>query len=215
VRLLRSSATLVSVLALTLGASAAYTVRPGDTLTGIAARFGVTVADLARANGITDPNRVQAGRLLDVPEAGGSLPAALRRSSDRLALVPYFQRWAAANGLPADLLMAMTWLESGWQNNVVSSKGAIGIGQLMPATAEFVRTELIGQPGLDPRIPEHNIRISARYLRWLLLRARGDVRMALASYYQGPHSVETRGVWGPTVLYVDAVLAVRSRFATP
>jgi len=215
VRTLRSFATVLAVLMLALGASAAYTVRPGDTLTGIAARFGVTVSDLAQANGIADPNRVQAGKLLNVPETGGGFPSTLRRSSDRLALVPYFQRWAAANGLPVDLLMAMTWVESGWQNNVVSSKGAIGIGQLMPTTAEFIRTELIGQPGLDPRIPEHNIRISARYLRWLLVRSHGDVRLALAGYYQGPHSVATRGVWAPTTRYVDAVLALRKRFATP
>lgn len=213
-RVLRGSATIAAVLLLALGASAAYTVRPGDTLSGIAARFGVSVSDLAGANGITNPDRVLAGKVLTVPKAGG-FPATLRRSPDRLALVPYFQRWATANALPVDLLMAMTWLESGWQNQLVSSKGAVGIGQLMPGTSEFVRTQLIGQPGLDPRIPEHNIRISARYLRWLLLRSHGDVRLALASYYQGPHSVATRGVWGQTALYVDAVLALRTHFATP
>ena len=211
-RVLRPYTTIAALLALALGGSAAYTVQPGDNLTTIGARFGVTVADLARANGIADPNRLRAGQSLNIPEAASTLPVEIRRAPERAALVPIFHRWANANAIPADLLMAMTWLESGWQNRVVSPKGAVGIGQLMPRTTEFIRTELIGQPWLDPRVPEHNIRMSARYLRWLLLRARGDVRIALASYYQGPHSVATTGIWPGTVAYVDGVLAARKRF---
>jgi soluble lytic murein transglycosylase-like protein len=215
VRVLRSSATVVAVFALAAGASAAYTVRPGDTLTGIASRHGVTVSELARTNGISNPNLVQIGRSLEIPArpGAGGYPLALRRAPDRLSLVPHFRWWAAANNIPADLLMAMTWLESGWQNSIVSPKGAVGIGQLMPTTTEFIRSELIGVPTLDPRVPEQNIRLSARYLRWLLARANGDVRRALATYYQGPRSVETIGMYRDTVLYVDGVLALRKYFA--
>jgi N-acetylmuramoyl-L-alanine amidase len=108
--------------------------------------------------------------------------------------------------------MATTWLESGWQNDVVSSVGAYGIGQLMPGTVRFIRTELIGLESLDPRVPEHNIRMSARYLRWLLERANGDVRLALAGYYQGPASVRAVGALPSTVAYVNGVLALRGRF---
>jgi soluble lytic murein transglycosylase-like protein len=126
--------------------------------------------------------------------------------------VPLFQKWAAANAIPADLLMATTYLESGWQNDVVSSVGAIGIGQLMPSTVRFIRGELIGVPNLDPRIPEHNIRMSARYLRFLLGHTGGDVRKALASYYQGPGSVQSIGLYDDTVQYVDGVLSLRSAF---
>lgn len=274
-----SFTTLVAVLALSLAASAAYTVRPGDTLSGIATRFGVSIGDLARANAITDPNRVFAGRTLRLPGgapsvqtaaterlhlvvagdnlsdlarrygttvgalakvngldrrrhlligtrlrlpaggggvaatvSGSGFPLRLRRSPARLALVPHFERWAAANGIPADLLMATTWLESGWQNHVTSHVGAIGIGQLMPDTVEFVRDHLIGVRSLDPRVPEHNIRMSARYLRWLLARADGDARLALAGYYQGPASVRANGPYRGTVAYVDGVLSLRHRF---
>ena len=263
------SAIVAGVLALGLGASAAYTVRPGDTLSGIAVRLGVSVGDRARANAIPDPDQVFAGRRLTVPGtsaatparvhvvvAGDNLstiarrngvsvralasandldpdrylrlgarlvvpatsgapagyPARLRRAPARLALVPHFQRWSAANGLPADLLMATTWLESGWQNHVVSGAGAMGIGQLMPGTVRFVREELIGAPWLDPAVPEQNIRMSARFLRFLLDHAGGDVRLALASYYQGPGSVRRNGVYAGTERYVDGVLALRGSF---
>ncbi|MCU1376609.1 MAG: putative lysozyme [Actinomycetia bacterium] len=259
---------LAGLLALALGGSAAYTVRPGDTLSGIAGRLGVSVGDLARANAITDPNRLFAGRTLHMPGSptserthvvaagdnlttiakrygvsvrsladanrldpgrvlrlgarltvpgsppAGGFPARLQQSPARLALVPHFQRWSAANAIPADLVMATTWLESGWQNEVTSSVGAYGIGQLMPATVRFVRTDLIGDPSLDPRVPEHNIRMSARYLRWLLERADGDVRTALAGYYQGPASVAAVGARPGTVAYVDGVLALRHLFHT-
>lgn len=210
-RVLRRSTTVVALLALALGASAAYTVKPGDNLTTIAARFGVTVSDLVRANRIDDPDRLAAGNTLEIPGARG-LPVALRASPARLALLPAFRRWASANQLPADLVMATAWVESGWQNSVVSSTGAIGIGQLMPRTAEFIRTDLIGQQWLDPKVPEHNIRMSARYLRWLLQRNDGDVVNALASYYQGPRSLETTGMRPGTFAYVRTVLALRGRF---
>jgi LysM repeat protein len=211
VRAFRRTTTVVSLVALALGASAAYTVKPGDNLTAIAARFGVSVADLAKANGLTNPDRLAVGKTLDIPGSTG-LPASLRAQPDRMALVPLFKRWAAANQIPADLVMATAWVESGWQNRVVSYTGAVGIGQLMPRTTEFIRTDLIGQPWLDPTVPEHNIRMSARYLRWLLQRNDGDVVRTLASYYQGPGSLETTGMRPTTYAYVKAVLALRGRF---
>lgn len=275
-RLPRSATALVCLLALGAGASAAYTVRPGDTVSGIAARIGVRATDLARTNGITDPDQLVAGRSLALPGAvaaaspaagrthrvaagehlsmiarryavsvralaaanrleprsvlrlganlvvpspaaggaTGGFPARLQASPGRLAYVPIFRRWSKANGIPADLLMATTYLESGWQNAVTSSVGAMGIGQLMPGTVRFVRSELIGVPTLDPRVPEDNIRMSARYLRFLIGHAAGDLRTALAYYYQGPGSVRQKGLYPSTVRYVDDVLALRGRFAS-
>jgi soluble lytic murein transglycosylase-like protein len=254
--------TLAALVALALGGSAAYTVRPGDTLSGIASRLGTSVGTLAQLNGISDPHRILAGKTLQVPGGAtaprgakvhvvaygenlsriaaryGTTAGAVARASglsdpdriragmrlsipatssftipaDRRALEPHFRAWAQANAIPADLLMATCWLESGWQSGVVSSAGAVGVGQLMPGTTEFVRRHLIGVPSLDPAVPEHNIRMSARYLRFLIQRRGGDVRTALADYYQGPGSVDRNGVYAGTVRYVDAVLALRSRF---
>ena len=66
--LVRLLTTVVVVAALQAPAGAGYTVRQGDTLTGIAGKLGVSTAELASANGITDPNRIRAGQVLDVPE---------------------------------------------------------------------------------------------------------------------------------------------------
>ena len=69
----RAVAPVLVVATLALGANAGtYVVRPGDTLSAIAGRLGVSVGDLAGANGITDPNRVLVGQRLDVPGGGAN-----------------------------------------------------------------------------------------------------------------------------------------------
>jgi soluble lytic murein transglycosylase-like protein len=212
----RSLVPLISVVTLALGGAAAFNPPPGlsprtyvvvrgDNLTSIAGRFGTTVSALAAANDL-DPRRIlREGRQLTIPGSNAVRP-------DRAALIPIFERWAAANRIPADLLMATAWMESGWQNHVVSRTGAVGIGQLMPGTATFVREILIGVPSLDVRVPEHNIRMSARYLDWLLDRSGGDQTKAVAGYYQGFRSVERRGMYAETVAYVRAVQALQQVF---
>jgi LysM repeat protein len=202
--------------------STTYRVKAGDNLTTIARRFGLSAATLAGANNVRDPNLVVVGRSLVIPATGagsaaveyggnGTLPARLRAHPERLALMGTFDRWAAANGIPADLLKAMAWMESGWQNSVVSSTGAVGIGQLMPDTTRFVRSQLIGVPTLDPRVPADNIRMSARFLRYLLAST-GDTRAALGAYYQGLRSIRERGMYPETVAYVAGIQALRRLF---
>lgn len=220
-----SPATAAPVPAHATGGS--YTVVAGDTLSGIAAAQGVSVSALVAANGISNPNLIRVGTVLTVPSASGAAPAGggattpatgtssglplrLQQSPARQAYIPIFEHWAAANGIPADLLMAMTWLESGWQNAAVSHTGAVGIGQLMPDTVEFMEL-LIGRD-LDPQVVEDNIRMSARYLRWLLGRYGGDPARSLAAYYQGPASIERGGLLAETETYVADVLALRQRF---
>lgn len=211
------------------GGAGFHTVASGESLSAIAARYGTTVRTLAEANGVVDVNRIVAGQRLAIPGAGSGsgqlsapaakggdvdtarFPAILRASPERMALVPSFEHWAAASRVPLDLLMAMTWLESGWQDDVISSAGAIGIGQLMPDTARWMSDTVLRVP-LDPRDPDDNIRMSAAYLRWLLDRTDGDAADALAGYYQGLGAVQSVGVFPSTKVYVDDVLAFRDRY---
>jgi LysM repeat protein len=216
------------------GASGGYVVRGGDTLSGIATRFGVSVDALRAANHLSDVNFVVVGEHLAIPGRGGpsapastgplapvfapapgppSYPARLLAHRSRLALVPSFRHWAAVSGVPAGLLEAMTWEESGWQTKVVSSTGAVGIGQLEPSTVRFISLNLLGLAhSLDARNPDTNIRLSAAYLAWLLHKTGGSVANALGGYYQGLGSLKSHGPWSQTRGYVAVVGALWHQF---
>ena len=190
-----------------------HVVGAGENLTAVALRYGVSVEAVAKHNRLADRDRIRVGQTLVIPEpvVDRALPARLRSLPHRMALRPAFSRWARANRIPTDLLEAVAWLESGWNQDRVSSTGAIGIGQLMPDTAAFIARELIGRP-LDPRNPEDNIRMSARFLRYLLNKADGDVGIALCGYYQGLRSMRRNGVYRATQRYAADVQALRIRF---
>ena len=145
------------------------------------------------------------------PSPGGPLPAELKANPQRVALKQSFDSAAKRHGVPSDLLQAMAWQESGWQNHVVSSTGAKGVGQLMPDTVTFVNRDLLRKP-LNPARADHNIDMSAAYLRYLLNQTDGDSRIALASYYQGLNAVRTKGVYNDTQAYVKNVLTLQARY---
>lgn len=208
-------------------AGGTYVVRRGDTLSTIALRLHTTVAALTQANGIRNAHRIRAGASLTIPvppvppvptevmsaPAGSpKLPDRLRRTPGRLALMPAFDRASREFKIPPDLLKATTWMESGWQNDKVSPTKALGIGQLQPITVRFVNEQLL-RARLDPTKPEENIRLSARYLAWLLKGSNGNVPAALAGYYQGPTSVRQRGLFDDTKEYIADVIALRARFS--
>lgn len=199
-----------------------YQVRPGDSLSVIASRTGVPVSAIVAANGITNVNLIRVGQTLRLPSGAApvvsnpaagynSLPGRLQSNPDRLQLIPSFERWSAHYGVPTDLLMAMAYRESGWQNDVVSSKGAIGVGQLMPATSVWVADHLIGVD-LDPKVADDNIRMSARFLDWLI-GYMGSEEAAVAGYYQGPNSVRAIGYYDDTQAYVTNIAQIRRFFA--
>ena len=94
------------------------------------------------------------------------------------------QAAAAANISPA-LLAALVWQESRWNPQAVSPKGAMGLAQLMPATARYL--------GVNPADPVANLHGGARYLRQLLDQFDGNVEKALAAYNAGPGRVRSAG----------------------
>lgn len=225
----RAAATLVILAVLALGGQAAaakktppapsppgtHTVARGDNLSKIAKRLGTSVDAIVQANAIKNRHQLRIGAVLKLPPPPNTsgLPERLRQAPERLALIPEFDKAAKKHKVPADLLKAMTWMESGWQNDKVSPVKAYGIGQLMPDTVAFVNERLLGGAKLDPKKPIDNINMSARFLNYLLTANNGDVRAALASYYQGLASFRREGPKPVSVVYVDTILALRPRFA--
>jgi soluble lytic murein transglycosylase-like protein len=106
----------------------------------------------------------------------------------------------------ARLARALAWMESGFQQDVVSNVGAIGVMQLLPETWEFVDVVLLGVT--TPRTYEGNVRAGVRYLRWQLDQFAGNVRLALAGWYQGARAVRERGLYDDTKEFVRIVLAL-------
>jgi soluble lytic murein transglycosylase-like protein len=208
------------------GTPSAVTVRVavGETLSAIAARYHTTVAGLAAANRISNPNLVDAGEVLQLAETGsagaagtpsavGSLPAQLLAYPDRLAFRADFGQAASAYGVPVSLLEAVCWWESGWQVGVVSPTGAIGICQIEPSTAAYVNDVLVPTRQLDVYSPVDNINMSAALLHQLLLGAGGNESLAVGGYYQGLTSVERHGMLPETRTYVHGIRTYASIFA--
>jgi soluble lytic murein transglycosylase-like protein len=103
-------------------------------------------------------------------------------------------------GLPRQLVRSVIRIESGFQPNAISPKGAIGLMQLMPGTAQSL--------GADPRDPVQNVDAGARYLRQLLEKYDGYLWHALAAYNAGPGAVEKyKGVppYQETIRYVKKI----------
>jgi soluble lytic murein transglycosylase-like protein len=137
----------------------------------------------------------------------GALPPALVAQPARLQLLPVFRQWASVCALPDALVEATCWWESGWQQDVVSDTGAIGVCQIEPDAAQTVRG-LLGDAALDPRLASDNIEMSAAYLRWLLDQTGGRRDLALAAYYQGPTSVKEHGILAASRPYVSGITAL-------
>jgi soluble lytic murein transglycosylase-like protein len=103
-------------------------------------------------------------------------------------------------GLPRALVRSVMTVESGLIQDAMSSKGAIGLMQLMPETAREL--------GVDPHDPVQNVEGGARYLRQLLLKYDGGLRHALAAYNAGPAAVDRyKGIppYAETIAYIARV----------
>jgi hypothetical protein len=107
---------------------------------------------------------------------------------------------ARQHGIPEDLFLRLVRQESGWNPQAVSHKGAIGLAQLMPDTARYLR--------VDPHDPRQNLEGGARYLSEQYRRF-GSWRLALAAYNAGPEAVQRHGDIPPfkeTQGYVVSIL---------
>jgi soluble lytic murein transglycosylase-like protein len=121
------------------------------------------------------------------------------------------QSTAAANGVPSSLAAAIAWQESGFNNSMVSPANARGVMQVTPGTWDFVEQNLAGRP-LDPNSAVDNATAGVLYLKHLIAQAGGNEATAVAGYYQGIGSVQSRGLFDDTKQYVADVEALRARF---
>ncbi|HEY5975619.1 MAG TPA: lytic transglycosylase domain-containing protein [Geobacteraceae bacterium] len=113
-------------------------------------------------------------------------------------------------GVDKSLVKAVIHAESGYNPNAVSRKGATGLMQLMPKTAQGLNVA-------DSFNPADNIRGGVRYLKFLLDTFKGDVSLALAAYNAGLNKVAKFGGVPPyteTRNYVDRVLAYQNNYRT-
>jgi soluble lytic murein transglycosylase-like protein len=133
------------------------------------------------------------------PPVAEPAPALPVETLPRVSLSPTELADAAADKyhLPRELVRSVMAAESGFQPNAVSPKGAIGLMQLMPQTAQTL--------GADPHDPAQNVDAGVRYLRDLLDRYDGGLWHALAAYNAGPGAVDKyHGVppYAETISYI-------------
>ena len=120
--------------------------------------------------------------------------------------------YADANGIPPALVASVIMHESKFSNDVHSSRGAIGLMQIMPETAEWIAGEL-DEPEFSLQAlhdPEMNIRYGTWYLALLTREFNDNQVLALAAYNAGPNAVKKYGGIPPyaeTQNYVKSILS--------
>ena len=143
---------------------------------------------------------IEAGALT---HSGDRYDASLLARAGRYDLL--IERAAAAAAVEANLLRAVIVGESGFNSRAVSKRGAIGLMQLMPATANRFGVSDLYDPG-------QNIGAGASYLKFLIDRFGKDLRLALAAYNAGENAVDRSGgripPFSETQAYVPRVLKI-------
>ncbi|MEW6282492.1 MAG: transglycosylase SLT domain-containing protein [Candidatus Eremiobacterota bacterium] len=152
-----------------------YKVRAGDSLDIVAAIYGVPVQELMSVNGLLSPTLV-VGQELVVPS---QRPVVAPRPP--AWLVPIVEEQARRYGVDPVLIMLVIQQESVFDPKAVSRSGAMGLMQLMPATADTLGVT-------DPFDPVQNVAGGTAFLAQLLRQHDGNVRVALAGYNAGPYN---------------------------
>ncbi len=120
-------------------------------------------------------------------------------------LAHYILKFSRFYQLDYKLVAGMIAVESAFRPNAVSSSGAIGLGQLKPATARWLGVN-------NPYHPADNIAGMTRYLKYLLNKYQGDYARAIVAYYQGPGSVDRQGIASQSRPYLKKVEKAVAQF---
>ena len=181
-----------------------HRVRTGESFFAIAQRYRVSPWQLAMVNGLQLTDVIVPGQRLRLPAGARVATGAPAETSGSVR--DSLDHWSAVYGVDPKLVRALAWMESGFQQDVVSSVGALGVMQLLPETWEWVDVVLLGQR--TPRTANGNVRAGVRYVRWQLDQFGGDRRLALAGWYQGARAVREIGLYEDTKEFVRIVLAL-------
>ena len=127
------------------------------------------------------------------------------RAPTRIEAEYYVTAYAQHYRVPVALARALVVRESNCQPCVISPKGAVGLMQLMPATAK--------QLGVTDRCNlDHNVSGGVRYLAWLMRRFHNDLRLVAAAYYVGEDTIGRRGLAYRNLDVVTYVRAIRTTY---
>ena len=201
--------------------TAVHVVSRGSTLWGIASHYGVSLSAIVAANHIANPSLIFAGQRLLIPgtratssghATRAALPASMARLvAERTLVRQMIVRTAERFGVPRAFALAVAWQESGWQQGVVSHAGAVGVMQLMPATAEWVGETMLGRR-VNIHDADSNVAAGVRLLRHYLDRYDGNRDLVLAAYYQGQRAADRHGVYAISRPYIASIEALERLF---
>jgi LysM repeat protein len=181
-----------------------HVVKPGESWFSIAELYRVSPYELARVNDERLDHVIVPDQRLRLP--AGAVAGHSTAPGSRESVRESLDHWSSVYGVDPRLTRALAWMESGFQQDVVSDVGAVGVMQLLPETWTWVDADLIGKE--TPRTSDGNVQAGVRYLRWQLDHFGGDVRLALAGWYQGARAVREIGFYDDTKQFVAVVLAL-------
>lgn len=148
--------------------------------TGVSKNLSETALAVSQPVGPPEPApAVPAAQAVLQPESINSKKATVRVKTGYHGII---QQAGRRYGVEAALIQAIIMAESSFNPRAVSHRGAAGLMQLMPATADSMGVK-------DKFDPEHNIDGGVRYFKRLLVRFDGDTRLALAAYNAGARKV--------------------------
>jgi hypothetical protein len=211
-----------------------YTVRAGDTATGLAVRFHAWTAELIAHNHLGADAGLTVGEQIEIPVVTAAVPrhdqARSARPHPRDDRARHHRRTSAGSekaaypsrervrraivraslrqGVDPQLSLAVSWQEAGWRMHHVSSAGAVGAMQVLPSTARWM--ELYVGRDLHPRKLRDNAATGVTLLDVLAAETVSRARQ-VGAYYQGLGAVRRHGLYDDTRAYVDNVLAIKHR----
>ncbi|MBG6085619.1 LysM peptidoglycan-binding domain-containing protein [Zhihengliuella flava] len=218
--------------------TSSYTVKSGDTLSGIAGQHSVSLSKLLQANQLSKTSVIHPGQKVTIP-GGGTVSAAgdqlvpstflhytypedtVRSANENKRILlsrnlpsqsemrSLISATARQFGVDPSLALAHAYQESGFNADAVSPANAIGAMQVIPSSGEWA-SQLVGRQ-LNLLDPRDNVTAGVAIIA-ALQKTSKNVEEGIASYYQGQGSVRRNGMYSDTKHYVQSVLAHQRSF---